>query len=167
MRKPSAASRTEADTVPDIVLYVQPGFEVPGHRRCISGTPFAIKLARVLQYKRLPFRVVEIGRATATIDPRFSFLAMLLATTTAVSITATASSIWSVSIRVASPSSSAPAAAQTPSGVGFACAHGSNEKIRFQSSFMLITTQPLFLASSYSAGVKVPTLVLGSPWAGP
>ena len=43
----------------------------------------------------------------------------------------------------------------------------SNAKMRFQSFFMLITVQPFFLASSYSAWVKVPTLVSGSPSAGP
>ena len=43
----------------------------------------------------------------------------------------------------------------------------SNGNSRFQSSFMLITTQPRFFASSYSAWVKVPTLVSGRPWAGP
>ncbi len=43
----------------------------------------------------------------------------------------------------------------------------SNAKTRFQSFFMLITTQPCFFAQSYSAWVKVPTLVAGSPWAGP
>jgi hypothetical protein len=37
----------------------------------------------------------------------------------------------------------------------------------FQSSFMLITIQPFFFASSYSAWVKVPTFVAGSPCAGP
>ena len=46
-------------------------------------------------------------------------------------------------------------------------AHGSNAKIRFQSFFMLMTVQPSFFASSYSAWVKAPTLVSGSPWAGP
>ena len=38
---------------------------------------------------------------------------------------------------------------------------------RVQSFFMLITTQPCFVASSYSAWVKVPTFVSGSPSAGP
>jgi hypothetical protein len=42
----------------------------------------------------------------------------------------------------------------------------SNEKVRFQSFFMLITVQPSFFASSYSACVKVPTFVSGShEWA--
>jgi len=46
-------------------------------------------------------------------------------------------------------------------------AYGSNAKMRFQSFFMLITIQPFCFASSYRAWVKVPTLVAGSPWAGP
>jgi hypothetical protein len=45
--------------------------------------------------------------------------------------------------------------------------HGSNANARFQSFFMLTTTQSLLLASAISAWVKVPTLVAGSPWAGP
>src|SRR5215468_3214684 len=45
--------------------------------------------------------------------------------------------------------------------------HSANEKICFQSFFMLITVQPFFFASSYRACVKVPTLVFGSPCAGP
>src|SRR5215469_11208664 len=43
----------------------------------------------------------------------------------------------------------------------------SKAKMRFQSFFMLMTVQPFFVASSYNAWVKVPTLVSGSPWAGP
>jgi len=43
----------------------------------------------------------------------------------------------------------------------------SKAKIRFQSFFMLIMTQPCFFASSYSDWVKVPTFVSGSPSAGP
>ena len=43
----------------------------------------------------------------------------------------------------------------------------SNGKMRRQSFFMLITVQPSFFASSYSAWVKVPTLLSGRPWAGP
>jgi hypothetical protein len=43
----------------------------------------------------------------------------------------------------------------------------SNAKMRRQSFFMLITVQPFFFASSYSAGGKVPTLVSGRPCAGP
>ena len=39
----------------------------------------------------------------------------------------------------------------------------SNGNIRFQSFFMLITVHPFFLASSYSACVKAPTLVSGNP----
>src|SRR5262245_29570427 len=45
--------------------------------------------------------------------------------------------------------------------------HCSNAKMRFQSFFMLITVDPSFFASSYSACVKVPTLLSGRPWAGP
>jgi hypothetical protein len=45
-------------------------------------------------------------------------------------------------------------------------AYGSNAKIRFQSSFMLITVQPRLVASSSSFGVKVPTLVSGRPLVG-
>jgi glutathione S-transferase len=51
----------EVTPMAEIVLYIQPAFQVPGHRVCFSGTPFAIKVARVLQYKRLPFRVEEVG----------------------------------------------------------------------------------------------------------
>src|SRR5262245_6705651 len=43
----------------------------------------------------------------------------------------------------------------------------SKAKIRFQSFFMLMTTQPCLFALSYNAWVKVPTLVAGNPWAGP
>ena len=43
----------------------------------------------------------------------------------------------------------------------------SNAKMRFQSFFMLMMVQLFFFASSYSAWVNVPTLVLGSPCAGP
>jgi hypothetical protein len=39
--------------------------------------------------------------------------------------------------------------------------------MHFQSFFMLMMVQPLFVASSYNAGVKVPTLVSGRPLAGP
>ena len=53
------------------------------------------------------------------------------------------------------------------SGTFLFSAHFSQAKIRFQSFFMLMTNQPFDLASSYSAWVKVPTLVSGSPWAGP
>lgn len=44
-----------------ITLYIQPGFQVPGKPRCFSGSPFVIKVQRILQYKRVPFRVEEIG----------------------------------------------------------------------------------------------------------
>ena len=46
-------------------------------------------------------------------------------------------------------------------------ASSSNAKMRFQSSFMLMTVQPFFCASSYSACGNVPTLVSGRPFAGP
>lgn len=46
--------------MPRIVLYVQPGFQVAGYEPCFSGTPFAIKVQRVLAAKRLPFRVREV-----------------------------------------------------------------------------------------------------------
>jgi hypothetical protein len=45
--------------------------------------------------------------------------------------------------------------------------HGAKVKTRFQSFFMLMTVQPFLTASSYSAWVKVPILVLGNPRAGP
>jgi hypothetical protein len=48
-----------------------------------------------------------------------------------------------------------------------ALAYFSQEKICFQSFFMLMTVQPLALASSYKAWLKVPTLVSGNPAAGP
>jgi hypothetical protein len=44
---------------------------------------------------------------------------------------------------------------------------GGSAKIVFQSSFMLITTQPRCFASSMSACVNVPTRVSGRPFAGP
>lgn len=47
--------------MPSITLYIQPGFEVEGRPRCFSGTPFAIKVQRILVWKRLPFRVREVG----------------------------------------------------------------------------------------------------------
>lgn len=43
----------------------------------------------------------------------------------------------------------------------------SNANTRFQSFFMLTTVHPLATASSYNACEKVPTLVAGSPCAGP
>jgi len=45
--------------------------------------------------------------------------------------------------------------------------HYSKAKMRFQSFLMLMTIQPSFFASSYSAWVNVPTFVSGSPCAGP
>ncbi|MDD9940597.1 MAG: glutathione S-transferase family protein [Myxococcales bacterium] len=48
---------------PKIILYIQPGFELPGHPRCLSGTPFAIKVARTLAYKGLDFELEEVGWA--------------------------------------------------------------------------------------------------------
>lgn len=47
--------------MPEITLIIQPPFQVPGRQRCFSGSPFAIKVQRILQYKRLPFRVEEVG----------------------------------------------------------------------------------------------------------
>ena len=47
--------------MPEIVLHIQPAFRVPGYDACFSGTPFAIKVARILEYKRLAFRVEEVG----------------------------------------------------------------------------------------------------------
>jgi glutathione S-transferase len=44
-----------------IMLFIQPGFQVAGRPRCFSGTPFAIKVQRILRYKRLPFDVHEVG----------------------------------------------------------------------------------------------------------
>ena len=41
------------------------------------------------------------------------------------------------------------------------------ERTSFQSFFMLMTTQPSFMASSYSSWVNAPTLVSGRPCAGP
>jgi hypothetical protein len=52
----------------------------------------------------------------------------------------------------------------TSRGVQHHCYHA---KIRFQSFFMLMTVQPCFFASSYSAWVNVPIFVSGSPFAGP
>jgi hypothetical protein len=45
--------------------------------------------------------------------------------------------------------------------------YGSNATIRCQLCCMLVAIQPFWFASSYSAWVKVPTLVAGHPWAGP
>lgn len=47
--------------MPDITLIIQPGFEVPGYPRCFSGSPFVIKIQRILHYKGLPFRIREVG----------------------------------------------------------------------------------------------------------
>jgi glutathione S-transferase len=47
--------------MPDIVIYIQPSFQVPGYPVCSSGTPFAVKIERLLRYKRLPFHVEEVG----------------------------------------------------------------------------------------------------------
>ena len=47
--------------MPNITLIIQPPFQVPGRALCFSGSPFAIKVQRVLQYKRLPFEVEEVG----------------------------------------------------------------------------------------------------------
>jgi glutathione S-transferase len=44
-----------------ITLFIQPGFQVEGRPRCFSGTPFAIKVQRLLRYKRLSFEVREVG----------------------------------------------------------------------------------------------------------
>jgi len=48
-------------SAPDITLHIQPGFQVEGRPRCFSGTPFAIKVQRILDWKRLPYRVHEVG----------------------------------------------------------------------------------------------------------
>src|SRR5215813_13638857 len=53
------------------------------------------------------------------------------------------------------------------SRIFLSAAYFSKAKIRFQSFFMRITTQPCFIASSYSAWLKVPTFVSGNPSAGP
>lgn len=47
--------------MPEITLIIQPSFQVPGRQRVFSGSPFAIKVQRILQYKRLPFKVEEVG----------------------------------------------------------------------------------------------------------
>jgi glutathione S-transferase len=53
--------RWRLSTMPKITLYIQPSFQLPGRARCFSGTPFAIKIARLLQYKGLGFEVDEVG----------------------------------------------------------------------------------------------------------
>jgi glutathione S-transferase len=59
--------------VPPITLFIQPGFQVAGRPRCFSGTPFAIKVQRILQYKQLPFDVREVGwLERAELLPRIS-----------------------------------------------------------------------------------------------
>ncbi len=58
------------DAAPSIVLHIQPGFQMPGRPRCFSGTPFAIKVQRILQYKGLAFAAREVGW-----DERAGFLA--------------------------------------------------------------------------------------------
>lgn len=45
----------------NIVLHIQPGFQVEGYPRCFSGTPYAHKVQRVLRYKGLAFSVHEVG----------------------------------------------------------------------------------------------------------
>jgi glutathione S-transferase len=58
---------------PPITLFIQPGFQVEGRPRCFSGTPFAIKVERLLRYKRLPFDVREVGwLERATLLPTIS-----------------------------------------------------------------------------------------------
>ncbi len=46
---------------PAVRLYTWPAFELPGRGRCFSATPFGIKVQRILQYKKVPFSVEEIG----------------------------------------------------------------------------------------------------------
>ena len=59
--------------MPKITLHIQPGFQVEDRPRCFSGTPFAIKVQRVLQYKKLDFDVVEVGwLERAEVLPRLS-----------------------------------------------------------------------------------------------
>lgn len=52
-----------AAAAPRIVLYIQPSFQVPGRPRCFSGTPFAVKVQRILQHKKLAFEVREVAWA--------------------------------------------------------------------------------------------------------
>lgn len=59
--------------MPRILLWIQPGFQVPGHEPCFSGTPFAIKVQRILGAKRLRFEVREVGWAErAELLPKLS-----------------------------------------------------------------------------------------------
>lgn len=44
----------------DITLYIQPGFQLDDYHYCYSGTPFAIKVERLLNFKRLAFTTFEI-----------------------------------------------------------------------------------------------------------
>ena len=60
-----------------------------------------------------------------------------------------------------------PGPRQFVANLGRSSSRYSKAKIRFQSFFMLMMIQLFFFASSYSACVNVPTLVLGSPSAGP
>jgi len=61
------------ETAPTITLHTQPGFCVPGREPCFSGTPFGIKVERVLRFKRLPFRVQEVlWQERASVLPRLS-----------------------------------------------------------------------------------------------
>lgn len=48
------------DTSPQTTLYMWPGFQLPQYPFCFSATPFAIKIQRILNYKRLPFAIKEI-----------------------------------------------------------------------------------------------------------
>jgi len=50
---------------PDITLHIQPSFQVEGRPRCFSGTPFAIKVQRILDFKALPYRVREAPTGSA------------------------------------------------------------------------------------------------------
>jgi len=52
--------------MPTLTLYIQPSFLVPGYARCYSGTPFAIKTARLLRYKQLAFCTEEVSWADRT-----------------------------------------------------------------------------------------------------
>lgn len=44
----------------NIKLYIQPGFQLEGYDCCYSGTPFAIKVERILHFKNLFFTTIEI-----------------------------------------------------------------------------------------------------------
>ncbi len=45
---------------PKVTLYAQPSFQVDGRPRCMSGSPFVIKVARILQWKHVDFELDEI-----------------------------------------------------------------------------------------------------------